>query len=144
MVSAKDVPATKLAERLEEELKKFEEIKPPGWSMFAKSGVSRARPPQQADFWYKRTASVLRRIYLNGPVGVEKLRTFYGGRKRRGSRPARFRKGSGSIVRKILQQLDAAGLTKKVEKGKLGRVITAKGRKLLDNIAYEVSKEGKV
>lgn len=140
MVSVKDVPAAELIKRLKEELKKFEEIKPPEWSRFAKSSVSRERPPQQSDFWHIRAASILRRIYLNGPVGVEKLRTFYGGRKRRGAKPARFRRGSGSVVRKILQQLDASGLTKKEEKGKRGRVLTAKGRKLLDNLAYEVKK----
>lgn len=140
MVSVKDVPSDKFVDRLKEELKKFEEIKPPEWSIFVKSGVSRERPPQQADFWYIRSASILRRIYLNGPVGVEKLRTFYGGRKRRGVKPARFRKGSGSVVRKIMQQLDTAGLTKKEEKGKRGRVLSTKGRKLLDNVAYEVDK----
>jgi small subunit ribosomal protein S19e len=148
MVGVKDVPADKLVGALKEELKKVEGIKPPAWSRLAKTGVSRERPAMQPDFWYVRSASVLRRIYLNGPVGVEKLRTFYGGRKRRRTMPAKFRKGSGSVIRKIMQQLDAAGLTEKVEKGRIagrggskrGRVLTSKGRKMLDNIAYEVSK----
>ena len=51
----------------------------------------------------------MRRIYIDGPVGTEKLRTFYGGRKRRGTKPARFGKGSGSVIGKLLQQLEAAG-----------------------------------
>jgi len=140
MVGVKDIPAEKLVGRLKEELKKFEGIKPPEWSRFAKSGVNRERPSVQPDFWYIRSASVLRRLYLDGPVGVEKLRTFYGGRKRRRTMPAKFRKGSGSVIRKILQQLDATGLTEKVEKGKRGRVLASKGRKLLDNLAYELSK----
>jgi len=134
------VDARKLIWAVKEELKSVAELQPPAWSMFAKSGVSRQRPPEQHDFWYIRGASVLRRIYLDGPVGVEKLRTFYGGRKRRGTKPARFRKGSGSVIRKLLQQLDAAGFIEK-EKNGGGRKITPKGRKFLDNIANKVVKQ---
>lgn len=137
MITAQHVPADKLIDRLKEELKKHKEIEPIAWSKFVKSGVSRERPPEQADFWYIRSAAILRRIYLNGPVGVQKLRTFYGGRKRRGTKPAHFRKASGNIIRKILQQLEAAGF---VEKAGRGRKITSKGKKFLDRIAYEVSK----
>ncbi|MEM5773214.1 MAG: 30S ribosomal protein S19e [Candidatus Aenigmatarchaeota archaeon] len=135
MVSAKLVDPQKLVERLKEELKKLEEIKPPEWAKFAKSGVHKQRPPEQLDFWYIRAASVLRRIYVDGPVGVERLRSYYGGRRKRGFFPQHFRKASGAIIRKILQQLEKAGL---VEKTKKGRKITAKGQKLLDNIAKEV------
>ena len=138
MITVRDVPATEFNNKLKEELKKFEEIKPPEWSRFAKSGVSRERPPIQHDFWYIRAASILRRVYLNEPIGIQRLRTFYGGRKRRGHKPAKFRKASGNIVRKVLLQLEAAGL---LVKDKKGRKITPKGRKLLDKIAYEVGKE---
>ncbi len=137
MVTAREVNPQKLVERTKEELKKFEKIKPPAWSFFVKSGSHKERPPEQPDFWYIRAASILRRIYLDGPVGVERLRTYYGGRKRRGTEPAKFRKASGNIIRKILQQLEKAGL---VEKTKKGRKITSKGQAFLDRIAYEVSK----
>ncbi len=137
MVTVRDVEAQKLIEKLKEELKKFEEIKPPPWSFFVKSGVHKERPPEQEDFWFIRAASILRRLYLNGPVGVERLRTYYGGRKQRGTRPARFRKASGNIIRKILQQLEKAGL---VEKDKKGRKLSRKGISFLDRIAYEVKK----
>ncbi|MEM5794626.1 MAG: 30S ribosomal protein S19e [Candidatus Aenigmatarchaeota archaeon] len=139
MVTAREVSAQKLIEKVKEELKKFEEIKPLPWSRFVKSGSHRERPPEQKDFWYIRAASILRRIYLDGPIGVERLRTYYGGRKRRGHKPAHFRKAGGNIIRKILQQLEKAGL---VEKAGKGRKITPKGQKFLDNIAYEVSKHG--
>lgn len=135
MVSVKEVEPQKLVAKLKEELKKVKEIKPPTWALFVKSGVSRERPPVQKDFWHIRAASLLRRIYLNGPVGVEKLRTYYGGRKRRGTKPAHSRKASGSIIRKLLQQLEAAGL---IEKVKRGRKISSSGRRLLDRIAYEI------
>jgi small subunit ribosomal protein S19e len=137
MVGVRDVPAQKLIDRLKEELKKFKEISPPTWAKFVKSGVHKERPPDQLDFWYIRSAAILRRIYLDGPVGVERLRTYFGGRKRRGRRPARFRKASGAIIRKILQQLEAAGF---VEKKKDGRAITPKGQSFLDKLAYEISK----
>ena len=137
MVTVREVDAQKLVERVKEELKKFEEIKPPAWSLFVKSGSHKERPPEQEDFWYIRAASILRRLYLNGPVGVERLRTYYGGRKQRGTKPARFRKASGNIIRKILQQLEKAGL---VEKDKKGRKLSRKGISFLDRIAYEVEK----
>jgi small subunit ribosomal protein S19e len=137
MVTTREVNPEKMLERLKEELKKVGEIKPPEWIRFAKSGAHRQRPPEQKDFWYVRTASILRRIYLDGPVGVERLRSFYGGRRKKGYFPAHFRKGSGNVVRKILQQLEKAGLIEKAAKGKK---ITAKGQSLMNRIAYEVSK----
>jgi len=133
MTTAKDVPAAKLIGAAKEKLKNIEGVKPPEWMKFAKSGTHAYRPPEQQDFWYIRAASVLRRIYLDGPVGTSRLRTYYGGRKRRGYKPAHFRRGSGNIVRKILLQLEAAGFVAKTPRG---RKITAKGQKFLDNAAY--------
>jgi small subunit ribosomal protein S19e len=136
MATVREVEAGKLVNKLKEELKKVEDIKPPEWAKFAKSGAHRERPPEQRDFWYARAAAVLRRIYLNGPVGVERLRSYYGGGRGKGYAPPSFRKGSGSIVRKVLQQLEKAGL---VEKAAKGRKVTVKGQKLLDGIAQEAS-----
>lgn len=137
MVSVKEVSAEKFIARLKDELKKIGEIKPPEWMKFAKSGAHCERPPEQPDFWYIRSASVFKRIYMEGIVGTERLRSFYGGARQHGYSPKHFKKASGNILRKILQQLEKAGL---VEKTKRGRKITPKGQKLLDNIAYEVSK----
>jgi small subunit ribosomal protein S19e len=139
MVSTKEVSAAKLNAAVKEELKKIEQIQAPDWISYAKSGSHRERPPEQPDFWYMRSASVLRRIYLDGPVGTDRLRTYYGGRKRRGTRRAKFRKSSGSVIRKILQQLESAGMIQKDKDGK-GRVVTSKGQKFIDNIAHKVSK----
>ncbi len=137
MTTAKDVSADKLIAKVKEELKKIKEIEPLAWSRFAKTGPHRERPPEQQDFWYIRTASLLRRIYLNGTVGVSKLRTYYGGRKRRGHKPAKSKKAGGSVIRKILQQLEKVGF---IEKVKGGRKITSKGRKFLDRAAYEAKR----
>ena len=124
-----------------EELKKIEEIKPPEWAMFVKTGVHKKLPPSQEDWWYVRTASILKRIYLDGPVGIEKLRTFYGGRKDRGHKPERFKKSGGSIIRKSLQQLEKAGLVEKSkDPKKKGRIITESGKNLLNKVATEAKK----
>lgn len=129
------IPPEKLIKRLSEELKKNDNIKPPEWSKYVKTGVSSERPPIQPDWWFLRGAAVLRRIYLKGPVGTQRLRTVFGGRRRRGHKPAHHRKAGGKIIRTILQQLESAGYVKKVEKPKKGRVITPKGQSLLNKIS---------
>jgi len=132
-VLIQDAPAEEFIKKAADELKN--KIKQPEWSLFVKTGVGRERPPEQNDWWYVRAASILRRIYLDGPVGVSRLRTYYGSRHRRGHKPAHFAKGSGKIIRTILQQLEEIGFIKKVEKPKKGRVITPEGQKFLDKIA---------
>ncbi len=139
MVSVNDVNANKLIEEVAKELKKMKEINPPEWAYFSKTGVHKERVPTQKDWWYIRTASLLRRIYLK-PMGVSRLRVVYGGRKNRGHKPNKFFKGSGSVIRKSLQQLEKAKLVKKSE-NKKGREITPEGRKLLDSISYKLYKK---
>lgn len=135
-----NVPADKVLTRAGEELKKV--IKKPRFADFVKTGMHKERPPFNKDWWYVRAAAILRSIYKLGPIGVSKLRTKYGGRKNRGVAPDKYFKGSGSIIRKILQQLEQAGLIKKVDKGvHKGRIITPKGKSLLDKIAVQVIKE---
>jgi small subunit ribosomal protein S19e len=131
----RDTSPQKLILKLSEELKKNDSIKPPDWSKYVKTGVSEERPPTQEDWWFLRSAALLRKIYINGPVGVLKLRTAFGGRRRRGHKPAHHRKAGGKIIRLMLQQLESAGLVKKVEKPKKGRIITPKGQKLLSKTA---------
>jgi len=136
MTTAFDVDKNTLIEKLAEELKKNSNIKPPEWAAWVKTGVHKERPPVKQDWWYARAAAVLARINMMGPVGVSKLRTKYGGKKRRGHKPPHFRKGSGNIIRKVLQQLEKAGLIRQTDtKGRKGRVITPAGRSLLDKTA---------
>ena len=59
---------------LAEALKQIPEFQIPEWSLYVKSGVSRERVPSDPDFWYKRSASILRQLYIKGVVGVERLR----------------------------------------------------------------------
>lgn len=135
MATVYDVPAEDLIGNLVLKLKENENINPPEWAIFVKTGVSREMPPSQDDWWFTRCASILRRIYMDGPVGVSRLRSFYGGRNSKGVRDARFARGSGSIIRKAVQQLEKAGYLKKMKEG---RVISAEGQSLLDKTAGEV------
>jgi len=141
MASVYDVDPSELIEKASEELKKVSEIKPPAWAPFVKTGMHKERPPVKKDWWYARTASILRTIYRLGPIGVSKLRGKYGGKKNRGYKPAHTFKGSGNIARKVLQQLEKAGFVKQEAKGvHKGRVITGKGKSLLDKIATQIFK----
>ena len=136
-MTMREVEPQKLIEKLSEELKKNDNIKPPDWSKYVKTGVSTERPPLQDDWWFLRSAAVLRKVYANGPVGVQRLRTAYGGRRKmpHGKKIHHHRKAGGKIIRLILQQLENAGYVKKVEKPKKGRIITSKGQKLLSKAA---------
>lgn len=55
-------------------------------------------------------ASMARKIYLRGGIGVGAFRRIYGGSKRNGSRPPHFGKSSGSVARHILQQLQTMSI----------------------------------
>ncbi|MCD6504610.1 30S ribosomal protein S19e [Candidatus Bathyarchaeota archaeon] len=140
MPTVYDVPPEALIERLSKYLKdNVDEVTPPEWASLVKTGVHAERPPEDKDWWYTRCASLLRKIYVKGPIGVERLRAYYGGRKDRGVRKEKAAKGSGAIIRLALQQLENAGYVEKVD-GK-GRVITPKGRRLLDQLATEILRE---
>lgn len=138
MTTVYDVQADKLIAKAAAELKEKEEITAPEWAPFVKTGTHREMPPDNPEWWYTRVAAVLRRVYVDGPVGVERMRSVYGGKKNRGAKPGKSVKGSGSILRKSLQQLEAAGF---VARQKNGRVVTPAGASFLDGIAYRVSTE---
>ena len=136
MVTMFDADAGKSIGKLAEELKSS--IKNPEWTKFVKTGAAKERPPANEDWFYMRAASVLRTVYLKGPIGVQKLRVKYGSKKNRGHNPEKFYKGSGKILRTILQQLEKAELVKFQKEGvHKGRIITPKGTSLVDKSAVK-------
>ncbi|MBC7081153.1 MAG: 30S ribosomal protein S19e [Thermoplasmatales archaeon] len=139
MTTAYDVPAEPLIKRLAEKLKNEFKIAPPEWAKWIKTGIHKERPPENPEWWYIRVAAILRKIYMRGPIGTSRLRGLYGGRRDRRNAPYKHVKGSGSIIRKALQQLEEQGLVEQV-KGK-GRKITPKGQSLVDNTAHELAEE---
>ncbi|MDD1770850.1 MAG: 30S ribosomal protein S19e [Methanomassiliicoccales archaeon] len=137
MVTAYDVPAEKLIAMTSAKLREIDTIKPPEWAEFVRTGRHTEKAPVQKDWWYTRAASILRKVYMLGPIGTSRLAEEYGGFADRGSKPNRAVKGSRNIARKAIMQLEASGLVAK-SKNK-GRVITAKGQKMLDGLAMEIA-----
>jgi small subunit ribosomal protein S19e len=77
-----DVPASLFIERLAKYIKEnIDEVQPPTWAAVAKTGSHVEKQPQNSDWWYTRSASLLRKVYVHGPIGLEKLSSDYGGRK---------------------------------------------------------------
>ncbi|MBV0900355.1 30S ribosomal protein S19e [Haloarcula salina] len=140
MATLYDVPPEDLIEALTETLAAEDEIEAPEWAAFTKTGVDRELPPEQEDFWARRSASLLRKVAVDGPVGVNALRSDYGtakqGTTRYRVRPHQKSKGSGNIIRTALQQLEDAGYIETSESD--GRRVTGEGRSLLDDTAGEV------
>lgn len=138
MASIRGTAPEKLIAETARRLKEMEEMKPPDWAGFVKTGVSRERPPQQRDWWWTRSASTLRKFHLGREMGVSKLRKAYSGRKNRGHKPEHHFKASGTVTRRVIQQLENAGFLKTV-KGR-GRLITLKGRTLMREAAEAAGK----
>lgn len=136
MTTVYDVPPGFLIEKLKERLQAEGKIKPPEWARFSRTGIHTEKAPVQADWWYRRVAAVLRKVYVHGPVGSARLAAEFGGRRDDGSAPYHPRRGSRSVAREAMQQLEALGYLTKAEKK--GRTITPAGRKLLDGISHAV------
>ncbi len=135
MTTLYDVPTEALIDAVADEL--ADDLEPPEWIEYAKTGVGRELPPEQDDFWAQRAASLLRKVAVDGPVGVRRLRSAYGatanGTTRYRVRPAHKKDGSGNVIRTALQQLEEVGYIE-TNKGR-GRTVTGEGRALLDDTA---------
>ncbi len=138
MVTLHDVPADDLIQEVADRLE--DRIDEPDWAAYVTTGQHTELPPQQDDFWYVRAASVLRKVALNGPIGVERLATSYGGAKDGSTRyrvaPPSHAPGSRKIIRTVLQQLEEEGLVE-IAQGE-GRRVTDQGRGFLDDVAGEL------
>lgn len=138
MTTVYDVPPNKLIEEVTKKLKDEYELEVPEWAPYVKTGRGKEKAPLQSDWWYRRNSAILRTVYLKGPIGISKLCGKYGCKDEKGTSPKHATKGSGAIIRTALQQLEDRDLVKK-EDG--GRIITAEGRSLLDNLSDEILKD---
>ena len=147
MTTYYDIPANMLISALADKSSDSKDIVAPNWSEYVKTGVDRERPPTQENWWTIRTASLLRKVAKQGPIGVTTIAQTYGTVMNNGAGPNTPGVASRKIIRTALQQLEAAGLvemvpTKEVEtedgKQQLysGRKITSAGQKLLDEVAH--------
>jgi len=140
MTTLYDAPPKEVIEAVADRLESESDIEEPDWLLYTKAGVDRELPPEQEDFWTRRCASLLRKVAVDGPVGVGSLRTEYGtakqGSNRYRVRPRQQTQGSGNIVRTALQQLADVGYVE-VAEGE-GRTVTPEGHSFLDEVAQEV------
>lgn len=137
MITPHDVPASMLIERTAKYLKEnVDQVDPPAWASLVKTGSHAEKQPQNSDWWYLRCASVFRKVYVHGPIGAEKLREDYGGRKGSRVKPAHAAKAGKAIVRKALQQLEGAGFVETMKPQ--GRRVTREGRRLLQELSEEL------
>lgn len=138
MATLYDAPVDELVDELAEELE--DKVDEPDWAAFAKTGAGRELPPEQEDFWATRAASLLRKVAIDGPIGVKRLAAAYGGTTDGSNRyavaPPKSTSSSRNIVRTALQQLEDEGLVE--QQHNHGRVVTADGRSLLDETANDV------
>lgn len=139
MTTVFDVPADRLIDLLTKELKSRPEFKKAEWMEYVKTGRHREKRPMDPEWWYRRLAAILRKVYVHGPVGSSRLSAYFGGSADRGVKPNRATKGSRSIARYSLKQLEQAGLI--ITDGHKGRRIAPEGQRLLDNTAHKVLKE---
>ena len=141
MVSVFDSNPSEVIAKAAKKLQEDSTIVMPEWAKVVKTGPGQERLPDSLDWWYFRLASVLRKVYVQGPIGVSKLRNFYGKKKNRGTKPEKFYKASGKIIRTALQQLETAGYVVQAEKGvHKGRIVTPKGRSFLDTVCKKEKK----
>ncbi|MFH0815846.1 MAG: 30S ribosomal protein S19e [Methanobacteriota archaeon] len=139
MTNVQDVPADKLIDMMAEKLKTNEKIVAPEWAGHVKTGIHREKAPTEKDWWYRRVAAVMRKVYIYGPIGTEQLSAKFGGPRDRGSKPNRSRSGSRAIIRLSLKQLESCGYLTPYKK--LGRSIAPPGQKFMDAAAREVMAE---
>lgn len=138
MANINDYPVQKLIEKAAKALESEKLVKMPDWAIYVKTSSAKERPPSQENWYYLKSAAILRQIYLKGPIGTAKLKTVFGSLKRRGHQPPKFKTAGGKIIRTILQQLEKSALIKQVEvKKKKGRVVTPKGKSFLDKLCKD-------
>ncbi|MFW9771776.1 MAG: 30S ribosomal protein S19e [Promethearchaeota archaeon] len=131
------IEPAKLIKSIAEKLKEYPEIKPPEGSQFWKTAYFKELAPTDSEnFWYVRCASILRKVRKYGPIGVNKLRKYYGGRSRKGRGLHHSKRGSGKIIRVALQQLENANLILREEK--TGRIVSPDGISLLERTAHNL------
>lgn len=100
---------------------------------FSRRTGAKELPPLDPDWYYVRSASIARRIYLNGGIGVGALAHWYGDAKSTKSRPEHHHPAARGLIRHILKNLQDNGLVEEIPK-KGGRRITSEGQKELDTM----------
>ena len=75
MTTVHDIPADLMISSLSAKLEVDGIVNQPEWSTFVKTGIHRERIPVQENWWAIRSAAVLRKVAIKGPIGVNRLAT---------------------------------------------------------------------
>ncbi|KAM6580321.1 hypothetical protein CsatA_004095 [Cannabis sativa] len=134
--TVKDVNPHEFVKAYAAHLKRSGKVELPDYTDLVKTAKFKELAPYDPDWYFVRAASVARKVYLRGGLGVGAFRRIYGGSKRNGSRPPHFCRSSGAILRHILQQLESMNIVDIDTKG--GRKITSNGRRDLDQVAGRI------
>merc|ERR1711957_1023025 len=137
VVTVKDVEAEKFIVSFAQHLKRQGRFEIPKWADVVKTAKYKELPPNDPDWLYVRTASMVRKIYIRAGMGVGAFRKVYGGQLRRGTQRNIYSTGSGKIARYIMQQLEEMGLVEQDDNG--GRRITKEGQRELDTVAVQAA-----
>ncbi|OAG31315.1 small subunit ribosomal protein S19e [Nematocida displodere] len=131
-----------LSKALEDEKK----ITPPADTAHIKTGHGRQIAPEEENWYFVRTASILRKLYIEELTNPEKSRhgfgtmwfaRVYGGAKNNGHKPSHVVSGSKSLVRRILQSLEGLKFVSQIPNG--GRKLTATGLSYLGEVANKAA-----
>jgi hypothetical protein len=69
----KDVDQGQAVKKIADYLKKSGKVKLPTWVDVVKLGIHKQLPPTDPDWYFVRTASIARRLYIRSPVGKSPL-----------------------------------------------------------------------
>merc|ERR1711990_997564 len=86
-VSVKDVSQQEFTMALAAFLKKSGKMKVPEWVDLVKTNNRKELAPYDEDWFYVRTASMARHMYIRSPIGVSTVKKIYGIRSNNGSSP---------------------------------------------------------
>jgi len=138
-VTVKDVPADAFIKACAEFLKRQPKFDVPKYHDIVKTGVCKESAPYDEDWFFIRSASILRKVYLRKGTGVGALKKWYGGStgNHRGTKKAHFSTASGAIIRKSMFELEKLQMMEHCEDG--GREISSKGRAEMDRIAGNIN-----
>ena len=117
-------------------------IEQPEWVSVVKTSHTKEMPPQDAEWFYHRTAAVFRTIAIKNGVGVGGLKKIYGANKNRGVCKSHRFECSGAVIRASIKALEQLGYVEKRvgANDKAIRFVTPNGQRQLDNLAASLLK----
>ena len=108
--------------------------------------------PYAENWLFIRAASIARKIYIRGHLGVGALRAIYGTKNTKGTAGPHYRRSDGKVIRYCMSQLQKMGFLDLIidqaenDKGQMtqistrGKQLTKKARAEMDKVATQIYK----